>query len=100
MITVDHYRTFTEVPPCRMKRCTLDGRLFSRWMPFTTVSPDGSHFPAHFGRSLDALWDVLSADVRRPLRNRLDIRRRIKKSLGRNYTQIVKLLRKLEKERE
>jgi len=83
-----------------LKRCTLDGRTLQSLDALYDRLARRLHFPAHFGRSLDALWDVLSADVAGPFEIVWTSADASKKSLGRNYTQIVKLLRKLEKERD
>jgi ribonuclease inhibitor len=57
-------------------------------------------FPPHFGRNLDALWDVLVADVEGPVElvwNEADLSRR---TMGADFERVLEVLLDAEKERE
>jgi ribonuclease inhibitor len=56
--------------------------------------------PEHFGRNLDALWDVLCADVEGSFEivwKHADASRTL---MGKDFDRAVKLLRELEEERD
>jgi len=55
--------------------------------------------PEHFGRNLDALWDVLSTDVEGSFEIEWEYADDSKKSMGNDFDRAAKLLRELEKER-
>jgi ribonuclease inhibitor len=57
-------------------------------------------FPDHFGRNLDALWDVLTTDIRGPLELAWEDSEASKKSMGKDFEKVAALLRDVEKERE
>ncbi len=56
--------------------------------------------PEHFGRNLDALWDVLSTDVEGPFEIVWKNADNSKKFMGKDFDRTVKMLRELEKERD
>ncbi len=56
-------------------------------------------FPEHFGRNLDALWDVLTAEVQGPVELIWEESAVSKKTLGKDYARLAALLRDVEKER-
>ncbi|MFZ6733664.1 barstar family protein [Undibacterium sp. Ji42W] len=49
-----------------------------------------------YGRNLDALWDVLSIDVERPLQLVWINSEKSKQAMGARFDQIVKILRRVE----
>jgi ribonuclease inhibitor len=49
-----------------------------------------------YGRNLDALWDVLSVDVERPLQLVWINSEKSKQAMGARFDQIVKILRRVE----
>jgi len=53
--------------PVRKKRCLLSGKTVRSLDVFYDEIARQLDFPEHFGRNLDALWDVLSADMEGPL---------------------------------
>jgi ribonuclease inhibitor len=55
--------------------------------------------PKHFGRNLDALWDLLSTDVEGPFEIIWKQADNSKKSMGKDFDRAVKLFQELEKER-
>lgn len=48
------------------RRCRLDGRTRTRRAAFDRLAR-ALGFPAHFGRNLDALYDVLTTDTEGPI---------------------------------
>jgi len=56
--------------------------------------------PKHFGRNLDALWDLLSADVEGPFEIVWKQADASKKAFGRDFDRAVSLLRQLAEERD
>ncbi len=82
-----------------VKRCTLNGNTISSLNDFYDQISSLKDIPEHFGRNLDALWDVLSADVEGPLEIIWGNAATSKKMMGRDFDRVIKLLRNLEKER-
>ena len=56
-------------------------------------------FPPHFGRNMDALWDVLTAEVQGPVELIWEASAVSKKILGKDFARLASLLRDVEKER-
>ena len=82
-----------------VNRCTLNGDKMRSLDDFYDLISTIKDMPEHFGRNLDALWDVLSTDVEGPLEIIWENAAASKKMMGRDFDQIIKLLRNLEKER-
>jgi ribonuclease inhibitor len=57
------------------------------------------HFPEHFGRNLDALWDVLTTDVKGPVELVWEDTEVSKKPMGKDFEKVAGLLKDVEKER-
>ena len=57
-------------------------------------------FPEHFGRNLDALWDVLTTDIKGPLELAWEDSELSKKSMGKDFEKVAALLRDVAKERK
>ena len=57
-------------------------------------------FPDYFGRNLDALWDVLTTDVKGPVELAWEDSEVSKKSMGKDFEKVAALLRDVGKERE
>ncbi len=57
-------------------------------------------FPDYFGRNLDALWDVLTTDVKGPVELAWEDSEASKKSMGEDFEKVAALLRDVGKERE
>ena len=68
------------------------------------ISTTNSHaplsLPEHFGRNLDALWDVLSTDVEGPFEIVWKHSGDSKKLMGKDFDRAVKLFKDLQKERD
>ena len=57
-------------------------------------------FPAHFGRNLDALWDVLTGEVAGPFEIVWEQSAQAQANLGLDYAKLVILLNDLAAERD
>ncbi|HOF04512.1 MAG TPA: barstar family protein [Syntrophales bacterium] len=83
-----------------MKRCLLDGNDIHSLSDLYDRLSIGLGLPEHFGRNLDALWDLLSADVEGPFAivwKQADVSRKL---MGRDFERVVQLLQELEQERD
>jgi ribonuclease inhibitor len=56
--------------------------------------------PRHFGRNLDALWDVLTTDVRGPVTIHWHEHARARSRLGPDYGRLIATLREVEEARD
>ncbi len=56
-------------------------------------------FPSHFGRNLDALWDVLTTDVEGPLEIIWEDSAVSKQAMGPDYDRVRSVLSDVQKER-
>jgi ribonuclease inhibitor len=57
-------------------------------------------FPDHFGRNLDALWDMLTTDVKGPVELTWEDSEISKKSMGKDFEKVAALLKEVGEERE
>ena len=86
--------------PLKKKQCTLNGQALRSLDSFYDELSRQLSLPEHFGRNLDALWDVLSTDVEGPFEiiwQHADASRR---AMGKDFESIVTLLHELKKERK
>ncbi len=83
-----------------MRKYTLDGKAIGSLDDLYDQLSAQLSLPEHFGRNLDALWDVLSADVEGPFEVVWKHTGESKKLMGKDFERAVKLLRDLEKERD
>jgi ribonuclease inhibitor len=58
------------------------------------------NLPAHFGRNLDALRDVLAIDMEGPFEINWLHADNSRKLMGKDFDRVVKLLREVEEERD
>jgi ribonuclease inhibitor len=58
------------------------------------------NFPDYFGRNMDALWDLLTTDIKGPVEMIWEESATSKKSMGKDFTRVSALLQDVEKERE
>ena len=83
-----------------IKRCKLNGSAIRSLDDLYDQLSTRLSLPEHFGRNLDALWDVLFADVEGSFEivwKHADDSRTL---MGRDFDRAVKLLRELEEERD
>ena len=83
-----------------IKQCALNGLAIRSLDDLYDQLIKQLALPAHFGRNLDALWDVLSTDIASPFKIAWKHSDDSKKSMGRDFDRVVKLLRELEEERD
>jgi ribonuclease inhibitor len=87
----------------RVKRSTkkikLPGKSISSLDEFYREIAKKLSFPEHFGRNLDALWDVLTTDIKGPVELAWEDSERSKKSMGKDFEKVAALLKDVEKER-
>ncbi|MRR16080.1 MAG: barnase inhibitor [Deltaproteobacteria bacterium] len=83
-----------------IKRCRINGRCIQSLSDLYDRLGCGLALPEHFGRNLDALWDVLSTDIEGPLEIIWQHADESKKMMGRDYSRVVRLFERLEKERD
>ncbi|PKK87348.1 MAG: barnase inhibitor [Candidatus Wallbacteria bacterium HGW-Wallbacteria-1] len=84
----------------RINRCTLNGLKINSLDDLYDRLAKRLSLPAHFGRNLDALWDVLSTDVEGPFEIVWTHSNDSKESMGKDFNRVVKLLKELKKERD
>ena len=84
----------------RIKRCTLNGLKIRSLDNLYDRLENRLSLPPHFGRNLDALWDVLSTNVEGPFEIVWTHSDDSKKSMGKDFNRVVKLLKELKKERD
>lgn len=82
------------------RKCTLDGRGIHSLDDLYDQLAKHLSLPEHFGRNLDALWDVLSTDIEGPFEIAWQHAHDSKKAMGKDYEQALKLFRDLVKERD
>ncbi len=78
----------------------LNGGVIGSLDDFYTELSRAVPLPGHFGRNLDALWDVLSADLEGPFEIVWQHSDESKKRMGKAFDAVAVLLRDLEEERE
>jgi len=83
-----------------VRRCTLDGKTMRSLADLYDQLSAGLLLPEHFGRNLDALWDVLSGDVAGPFAIHWRHAAVSRQSLGQDFRRVAKLFQDLEKERD
>jgi ribonuclease inhibitor len=81
-----------------LKRCVLrDIRTLAQFYDEVTCQ---LAFPPHFGRNLDALWDVLTGDVAGPFEIVWEGSAQAEANLGADYAKLIILLNDLAAERD
>ena len=83
-----------------IKRCTLDGKTIGSIDDLYDQLSARLSLPEHFGRNLDALWDVLSTDVQGSFEIVWKHTGDSKKLMGSDFSRAIKLLKDLQKERD
>lgn len=81
-----------------LKRCRLhDIRTLAQFYDELARQLD---FPAHFGRNLDALWDILTGAVEGPFEIVWEGTEQAKPALGGDYAKLLALLNEAAAERD
>ena len=82
-----------------INRCVLNGKSIRSLDDLYDQISTRFSLPAHFGRNLDALWDVLSTDIEGPFEIVWEHSADSKKLMGKDFNRATKLLKDLQKER-
>jgi ribonuclease inhibitor len=83
-----------------IRQCTLDGKTIRSLDDLYDQLSIPLSLPEHFGRNLDALWDVLSTDVEGSFKIVWKHTGDSRKLMGKDFDRAVKLLKHLQKERD
>ena len=83
-----------------VKRYTLDGNKIESLADFYDRISSLMKLSAHFGRNLDALWDVLATDIEGPFEISWMHADNSQKLMGKDFNRVLQLLRELEEERD
>lgn len=86
--------------PVGKRRYVLNGRAIRSLSDFYEEISGRLSLPAHFGRNLDALWDVLSTDVEGPVEIVWQSARLSRQAMGEDFEKVMKVLKEVEAERE
>jgi ribonuclease inhibitor len=82
------------------RKVKLEGKSIRSLDEFYGEIAKKLRFPEHFGRNLDALWDVLTTDIKGPVELAWEDSELSKKSMGKDFEKVAALLRDVGKERE
>ena len=82
------------------RKVRLQGKVIRSLDEFYDEISRKLHFPDHFGRNLDALWDVLTTDVKGPVDLAWEDLEASQKSMGKDFERVAALLRDVAKERK
>ncbi|SNB46274.1 barstar family protein [Geobacter sp. DSM 9736] len=80
-------------------RCVLDGRKIRSLDDLYDELARQLPFPDHFGRNLDALWDVLSSDIEGPMEVVWEDSGASRQAMRGDFDKVADLLREVEEER-
>ncbi len=83
-----------------LKRYVLDGKTIGSMEAFYDQLSSQLMLPSHFGRNLDALWDVLSTDTQGPFEIEWKHADYSRKAMGKEFERVHRLLKNLENERD
>jgi ribonuclease inhibitor len=83
-----------------LKKCILNGKTIRSLDDLYDELSKQLMFPKHFGRNLDALWDVLTTDVDGPFEIVWKLSDDSRKTMSGDFDQVLQLLRELKKERK
>jgi len=86
--------------PVRKKRCLLSGKTVRSLNVFYDEITRQLAFPEHFGRNLDALWDVLTTDIEGPFEVVWKDPDSSRLEMGRDFDRILAVLKDVEKARK
>jgi ribonuclease inhibitor len=80
-------------------RCEIDGRAVQSLDEIYDALAGALAFPAHFGRNLDALRDVLTTDLPGPIEIVVTAAEAARRRLGRDFDRLAEVLRAAAAER-
>ncbi|MDX5386420.1 MAG: barstar family protein [Marinobacter sp.] len=76
-------------------RVVMNGREILSEADFHNKISEAMNFPSYYGKNLDALWDVLSTDIERPVTLVWENADSSKESMGNSFAKIVDLLNRV-----
>ncbi len=88
------------MPVRRTNRARLSGKSIHSMGDFYTEIARQLKFPEHFGRNLDALWDVLTTDIGGPIHLLWEDSAISQQGMGGDFEKVCALLKEVEKERD
>ena len=77
---------------------TLEGRTIRSENDFHLAIAAALEFPGYYGKNLDALWDVMTGDVERPITLIWRDSQESRQVLGERFDVIVGILRRVEQQ--
>ena len=83
-----------------VKICTLDGKTIRSLDSLYDQLAAKLQLPAHFGRNLDALWDVLSTDIEGPIEIIWKHASNSQRAMGEDFGRVMNVLKDVEEERD
>lgn len=86
--------------PVKARRCVLEGKAVRTLDRFYEEISSQLGFPAHFGRNLDALWDVLDGDVEGPVEVIWRDHASSREAMGRDFERVLRVLREVDRNRK
>lgn len=86
--------------PVKGRRCVLDGKSVRSLDRFYGEISGQLAFPVHFGRNLDALWDVLAADIEGPVELVWENPESSREAMGEDFDRVLAVLRKVSRKRK
>ena len=86
--------------PMKKKRCLLSGKTVRSLDIFYDEIARQLAFPEHFGRNLDALWDVLSTDIEGPIEVVWKNPDSSRLEMGGDFDRVLAVLKDVEKARK
>ena len=86
--------------PMKKKRCLLSGKTVRSLDIFYDEIARQLAFPKHFGRNLDALWDVLSTDIEGPIEVGWKNPDSSRLEMGGDFDRVLAVLKDVEKARK
>ncbi len=85
--------------PIGKRHYILNGKAIHTLDDFYGEISSQLSLPSYFGRNLDALWDVLSAEVEGPTEIVWQDAQASKQAMGQDFEKVVKVLKELEGQR-
>jgi len=86
--------------PVKKKQCNIEGESVRTIEEFYSELMRQLPFPPHFGNNLDALWDVLTSDVKGPIEIIWNGAGASRRSMGKDFDLALALLQQVGKERK
>lgn len=86
--------------PVKKLQCVINGQAVRSLEDFYGELTSQLPFPPHFGNNLDALWDVLTADMAGPVRIVWEDAEASRSTMGEDFERVLTLLRAVAQERK